>query len=81
MLPLGVATTQVCESVAVATQALLARELGRGNSMPSSSTSSSSLSNAQQQQKRRLRVASWHVIGRGVCAGGAIAAALSVFTW
>ena len=72
MFNLGVATTQVCESVAVATQALLAREMGRG--VPSATVDAA-------PRQRRLRAACWHVIGRGVCAGGAVAGALSLFTW
>lgn len=90
MFNLGVATTQVCESVAVATQALLAREMGRGFPSPSPSVATPLAAAAAlpgqelaetAAKQRRLRVACWHVIGRGVCAGGAVAAALSLCTW
>ena len=75
MFNLGVATTQVCESVAVATQTLLAREMGGLNAALSSEEGSDAQRAAALQVKRER---SWHIIRRGCGLGGFVATTLSL---
>ena len=80
MFNLGIATTQVCESVAVATQTLLAREMGGLNAALATASkdeaggekgSSGKASRAAVLAEKRAR--SWHIIKVGCGAGGLVA--------
>jgi Na+-driven multidrug efflux pump len=75
MFNLGVATTQVCESVAVATQTLLAREMGGLNAALSSGSDAQRAAALQVKRER-----SWHIIRRGCGLGGLVATTLSLGT-
>jgi Na+-driven multidrug efflux pump len=87
MFNLGIATTQVCESVAVATQTLLAREMGGLNAALATASndeaggekgSSGKASRAAVLAEKRAR--SWHIIKVGCGAGGLVATVLSLAT-
>ena len=66
---LGFATTQICESVAVAVQTLLAREIA-GGSLKESDTN-------KHLRARRVR----HLINFSILVGGIVAGGLSTLTW
>ena len=69
---LGVATTQLCESLAIAMQTLLARELGGGGARGR---------DGRDGRDRALRAAaSRHVVSRGLGVGALAAGALSLTT-
>lgn len=69
---LGFATTQICESVAVAVQTLLAREMaGAGGDEREEDAAQATL------RARRVR----HLINGSVLVGGAVAGALSLLTF
>jgi len=66
---LGFATTQICESVAVAVQTLLAREIAGGEVKESASK--------KNLRARRVR----HLINGSILVGGLVAGGLSTITW
>lgn len=66
---LGFATTQICESVAVAVQTLLAREIAGGEVKESDVK--------KNLRARRIR----HLINGSILVGGAVAGGLSSLTW
>lgn len=66
---LGFATTQICESVAVAVQTLLAREIAGGAVKESASR--------KNLRARRVR----HLINGSILVGGLVAGGLSTLTW
>lgn len=70
---LGVVLSQLCESVAVATQTLLARALGSLDAMAKDGEGA-------EEAKRAARRDAWHVIGRGVLVGGGVAGVLTAVT-
>ena len=63
---LGVATTQLCESIAIATQTLLAREL--------------SIRPAEEEEESRVRGAARHVVSRGLLLGAIVSTSVSTVT-
>lgn len=67
---LGFATTQICESVAVAVQTLLAREIAGG---------SNDVGKPIEQHRRAKRVR--HLIDGSILVGGLVAGSLSVLTF
>jgi Na+-driven multidrug efflux pump len=67
---LGVATTQICESLAIAMQTLLARELGRGNALDDGSASG---------LKTRAPLVR-HIVKRGLTVGLLTASSLASLT-
>ena len=91
---LGVATTQLCESIAIATQTLLARELGSATTKPvdsgrepSSDPSAVALAAqtaptaaACEDASRWQSQAARHIVARGLTIGTTIASALSLVT-
>lgn len=66
---LGFATTQICESVAVAVQTLLAREIAGGEFKESDTK--------KFLRARRIR----HLINGSILVGGLVAGSLSTLTW
>ena len=72
---LGVATTQLCESIAIATQTLLARELSLATKPPPAEGELEGDSAA-----RRARVAARHVVLRSLSFGAAVAGSVSLIT-
>ena len=77
---LGFATTQICESVAVAVQTLLAREVagGRGKGNTSEGGKNGSVATAADGI-RALRVR--HLINGSIFVGGLVAGSLSLLTF
>ncbi len=73
---LGFATTQICESVAVAVQTLLAREVAGGGGNDSSSGSTSRIYN-NGAIAARVR----HLINGSILVGGIVAGSLSLVTF
>jgi Na+-driven multidrug efflux pump len=74
---LGVATTQLCESIAIATQALLAMEMG--SSKPKTDgEGEDSLPPAEGLSMRGM--AARHILSRALWSGGVIAGGLSLVT-
>jgi len=79
---LGFATTQICESVAVAVQTLLAREIAGGkgaSSTGSESESKSAATTSTAAGMRAMRVR--HLINGSVFVGGLVAGSLSLLTF
>ncbi len=79
---LGFATTQICESVAVAVQTLLAREVAGGGGNDSSSGSSRDVNNdviTAETGMRAMRVR--HLINGSILVGGIVAGSLSLITF
>jgi Na+-driven multidrug efflux pump len=74
---LGFATTQICESIAVAVQTLLAREL---SSIPDTATVSTTTTASQRQVNQRAYGVK-HLIRHSIVTGGAIAFFLSSVTY
>lgn len=66
---LGVATTQLCESLGIATQTLLARELG---------TAGGAARSAERALSSRASVR--HILQRGISVGGVVASSLAALT-
>eukprot|EP00581_Thalassiosira_minuscula_P020143 CAMPEP_0183719194 /NCGR_PEP_ID=MMETSP0737-20130205/12250_1 /TAXON_ID=385413 /ORGANISM="Thalassiosira miniscula, Strain CCMP1093" /LENGTH=620 /DNA_ID=CAMNT_0025948905 /DNA_START=50 /DNA_END=1912 /DNA_ORIENTATION=+ len=77
---LGFATTQICESVAVAVQTLLAREIASGSSGSSSSTSDKVAKEDPTKATMRAKRAR-HLIDGSVLVGGLVAGGLSLLTY
>jgi len=69
---LGFATTQICESVAVAVQTLLAREIAGGKFEEEESSDGK-----KNLRARRVR----HLINGSILVGGLVAGGLSTLTW
>ena len=89
MFNLGVAMTQVCESVAVATQTLLARELsvpvedvgdGPAVGVEAGEWDKSAVAKRRARGLWEKKFTAWHIINRGVVAGGAVALTLSALS-
>lgn len=89
---LGVATTQLCESVAIATQTLLARELSRGQALGATrdagagagadvSTGAGALQDTQRGSDASVRIAARHIVGRSLGVGSIIAGSVSLVTF
>ena len=74
---LGVATTQLCESLAIATQTLLARELG-GETARRAEEASKLKANGDESTMRTL--AARHIISRGFGVGLLVSGSLSLVT-
>lgn len=80
---LGVATTQLCESIGIATQTLLAREMGQhadadGGAVETADAREAPAA-AEEQARRMLAVR--HILSRAFGIGLAIAGALSLVTF
>jgi Na+-driven multidrug efflux pump len=79
---LGFATTQICESVAVAVQTLLAREIAGGKGASSTGSESerkSAATTSTAAGMRAMRVR--HLINGSVFVGGLVAGSLSLLTF
>jgi Na+-driven multidrug efflux pump len=77
---LGVVTTQLCESVAIATQTLLARELAQDRSATAAATEGSADEDADAGASLVARRRARHVLRRGIGIGATVASALSLMT-
>jgi len=77
---LGFATTQICESVAVAVQTLLAREIASGSSIANAGDDDETSSGGNEgtvMRAKRVR----HLIDGSILVGGLVAGSLSLLTF
>lgn len=72
----GFATTQLCESIAIAVQSLIARELG----VLKAATLASASGTASIREVEEARGNLWHLIKRGCVLGAMVSGGLSVVT-
>eukprot|EP00624_Nannochloropsis_granulata_P007048 evm.model.NODE_599_length_13732_cov_29.858433.3 len=72
----GFATTQLCESIAIAVQSLIARELGVLRAAAMASPSGAAGSGEMVEARTNL----WHLIKRGCLLGAVVSGGLSVVT-
>ena len=77
---LGVATTQLCESIGLATQTLLARELSQASGTTSEGGDAPCETDGTAPSARTVARAR-HVLSRGLALGMAVASALSMVTF
>jgi len=84
---LGVVTTQVCESVAIATQTLLAREAGAADAAANAAAAAAvdadadALADAVAAAAAPRRAAARHILRRSITIGAAVSALLSLVTY
>ena len=76
---LGFATTQICESVAVAVQTLLAREIAGADKNNAVTTTTTTPHGRREANRRAKRIR--HLINGSILAGGLVAGSLSLVTF
>ena len=78
---LGVATTQLCESLAIAMQTLLARELGRANAADAADASDAADADAADAAASPRAPLVRHIVARGLGVGFVMSSCLAGFTF